>query len=66
MAESDKRNPMFIDRNCVGCRYYRPIHGKQMYCDYIFAEDKKRPCDPGKDCTVKAKRRRKKKNVNET
>lgn len=53
--------PVVNDEHCVGCRYYRLINGGlQMYCNYIFAEDKKRPCDPGKDCTVRVKRKEKK------
>lgn len=53
--------PVENDKYCMGCRYYRMINGgEQMYCSYIFEEDRKRPCDPGKDCTVKKKRRGKK------
>ena len=45
------------DRYCKGCKYYRALTtGEQHYCNYIFAEDKKRPCDPGKDCTVRVEK----------
>lgn len=51
--------PVVNDPHCIGCMYYRLLNGGvQMYCSYIFEEDKKRPCDPGKDCTVKVKRGR--------
>lgn len=61
MTEFVKRMPVTNDKYCIGCRYYRTMYGgDQMYCDYIFAEDKKRPCDPGKDCTVRVKRKGKK------
>ncbi len=51
------------DKNCNGCKYYHQISTHLLGCHYIFMEGKRRPCDPGKDCTVKdtGKRRRKKK-----
>ena len=39
---------------CNGCRYF---HGDYLYnrcCNYIFVMGHRRPCLPGKDCTVKA------------
>lgn len=54
MIEFVKTQPVVNDENCIGCRYYRLLNGgPQMYCNYIFEEDRKRPCDPGKDCTVR-------------
>lgn len=55
-----KKNTVQVvnDVHCMGCKYYRLLNGGvQMYCGYIFVEDRKRPCDPGKDCTVRLKRK---------
>lgn len=37
---------------CNGCVYASSAHNIQM-CNYIFVEDKMRPCPPGEGCTVK-------------
>ena len=42
---------------CNGCVYLGYI-GDTMGCNYIFIKDKRRPCPPGKDCTVKEKKSR--------
>ena len=42
---------------CKDCVYY--MGGFTKFCQYIFVEDKRRPCPPGKDCTVKVKRSKK-------
>ncbi len=42
-----------IDRHCLGCRYYKVLYRIIGWCDYIFMEGHRRPCQPGKDCTVK-------------
>lgn len=42
---------------CRGCCHYRGIWGAEM-CHYIFDKGHRRPCPPGKGCTVKAPRRR--------
>lgn len=41
------------DRNeaCLGCIYFAET---TLTCDYILMTDKRRPCPPGKDCTVKS------------
>ena len=61
---------MANDPYCDGCFYYRHLStdGASRCCHYIFVTDTKRPCDPGKDCTVKvpidvARRKRRKRNV---
>lgn len=38
------------DPKCKGCIYLSESVG---CCDYIGHTDKRRPCPPGKDCTVK-------------
>lgn len=44
---------MTSDKYCEGCIYHGYAGGDWRCCDYIFIEDKRRPCPPGKDCTVK-------------
>lgn len=43
--------PLEIDEHCVGCYYYRGEAA--LFCCYLLVTDKKRPCPPGKDCTVR-------------
>lgn len=40
---------------CEGCVYYALLgnNTEQKACHYILVEGHRRPCDPGKDCTVK-------------
>lgn len=38
-----------IRRACKGCIY----QAKGKYCDYLETAGHRRPCPPGKDCTVK-------------
>lgn len=45
---------------CKGCIYQGYAGGEQRCCDYIFIEGKRRPCPPGKDCTVKTTERKRK------
>lgn len=49
------------DKHCVNCYYYQGASESDLCCCYIFIEDQKRPCPPGKLCTVmkprKSKRR---------
>lgn len=40
------------DRACKGCIYFGWV-ARFGCCNYIFMEDKRRPCPPGKGCTVK-------------
>jgi hypothetical protein len=59
---------MAKDEFCDDCYYYRNVYpGLGRCCHYILMTDKKRPCDPGKGCTVKVKtkvnRRKKKGNI---
>lgn len=44
---------------CVGCWYFFGYYEGSRCCNYIFVRGEKRPCPPGKDCTVKKKERRK-------
>lgn len=48
---------VFKDKHCQDCFYYRKIYEISWYCAYVFIEDKKRPCPPGKECTVKIRRK---------
>lgn len=41
-----------MDEFCRGCRYYRAYYQVNTMCHYILDEGRKRPCDPGKGCTV--------------
>ena len=38
------------DRHCRNCKYYSGHVGS---CDYMLMTNMRRPCDGGKDCTVK-------------
>lgn len=38
---------------CSGCRYFFGTYLVNRCCNYIFIEDRRRPCPPGKGCTVK-------------
>lgn len=46
------------DPYCKGCVHYMRVGGDQKCCHYIFNKGHKRPCDPGKDCTVRETRKR--------
>ena len=42
------------DKHCAGCIYYRLIYSPpERCCYYLLDTGRKRPCGPGKDCTVK-------------
>lgn len=44
---------MAADSYCNGCIYKGVVENHLPCCNYIFMEDKMRPCPPGKGCTVK-------------
>lgn len=46
---------MAMNKNhpCHGCIYLSLVAGEHPCCNYIFMEDKRRPCPPGEGCTVK-------------
>ena len=44
---------MACNNYCNGCVYQGFVNGKVPCCNYIFMEDKRRPCPPGAGCTVK-------------
>ena len=48
-----KPNETLIDKHCMGCKYYAGITEYIYYCSYFMKEDKRRPCPPGKGCTVR-------------
>lgn len=44
------------DRYCRRCMYYINLSGGLRglkCCNYLIMTDKRRPCDPGKGCTVR-------------
>lgn len=46
------------DEHCLKCVYYQGNSDTDVCCCYIFIEDRKRPCPPGKYCTVMKPRKR--------
>lgn len=49
----NKPNESIIDKHCLGCWYYAKICESIYCCSYLDREDKRRPCPPGKNCTVR-------------
>ena len=52
--------PKIFNKNksgCEGCVYFFGDYEVNKCCNYIFIEDKRRPCPPGKDCTVRIERK---------
>ena len=49
------------DRACAGCIHFGWANSSLGCCNYIFNTGHRRPCPPGKGCTVKTKKRRKEK-----
>ena len=45
------------DVHCCNCYYYQGGSELDLCCCYILLNGKKRPCPPGKDCTVKKPRK---------
>ena len=41
------------DKHCKGCVFYCRLTGRSRYCTYYLTTGQRRPCPPGKDCTVK-------------
>jgi hypothetical protein len=50
---SDKKQVKTCDSFCDGCIYVRRMGVAGRSCAYLDVEDKRRPCPPGKGCTVK-------------
>ena len=48
------------ERACAGCVYFGWVGSYLGCCNYILMEGKRRPCPPGKGCTVKTKKKGKK------
>ena len=53
-------NQKIYDRACKGCIYLTFLNGYVGCCNYLFQVGKRRPCPPGKDCTAKETKKRKK------
>lgn len=47
------------DKYCENCIYFHGWSDNGLCCNYILMKGVSRPCDPGKGCTVKIKRKRK-------
>lgn len=47
-----------MQRPCIGCAYFGGENSVNNSCNYIFIVGKRRPCPPGKDCTVKKPRKK--------
>ena len=56
---------MVDNKNCRNCAYFGGASDHVCSCNYIFIEDRMRPCPPGKGCTVKKKRSRRRKLADE-
>ena len=48
---------MACNSYCNGCVYKGIVQGHVPCCNYIFMEDKRRPCPPGEGCAVKTTNR---------
>ena len=53
-----------VDRYCVGCQYLKKITDDIYFCSYMLDTDKRRPCPPGRGCTVRTLKKRGKKHEN--
>ena len=49
-----------VDSYCRGCIYYHGHTNYVKYCGYLFTTGKRRPCNPGKGCTAKETKRKRK------
>lgn len=54
--ETEQRETI-IDKHCIGCKYYTGITSYMYCCTYFDQEDKRRPCPPGKGCTVRKEKK---------
>lgn len=46
------------NRACLGCIYMGWVGSYLGCCNYLLMTGKRRPCPPGKECTVKHKQKR--------
>lgn len=47
------------DKTCQNCIFYIGTNEVSRCCHCYLLTDKRRPCDPGKGCTVKVRRKSK-------
>ncbi len=47
-----------MDKHCLDCRYYQGAYEADLCCCYLLITDQRRPCPPGKGCTVKVIKKR--------
>ena len=52
-----------LDKYCLNCTYYRGVTEAVFACNYYLDTSIRRPCPPGKDCTVRVLRKRGRKKV---
>lgn len=52
-AEASRYIPPLDTSSCAGCFYFSGVTLGGRTCNYIFIVGKRRPCPPGKDCTVR-------------
>lgn len=45
---------------CNGCIYLEGCYEQSATCDYYLITGKRRPCEPGKGCTVRLETRKRK------
>ena len=43
---------------CDGCKYWRTIDSGCMSCNYLLDTARKRPCLPGRNCTVRVNKKK--------
>lgn len=53
-----------FNKDCAGCKYYSSITKAVYYCTYFLETGRRRPCPPGKGCTVKIPKKRRSKREN--
>ena len=54
----DMANAYCYCPDCLNCIYYRGFASDVFMCNYYLDTGKRRPCPPGKDCTVRVPRKR--------
>lgn len=53
-----KKAQAYFAPGCEGCKYWRAISVGGRACHYALDNEKRRPCKPGKDCTVRVEKKR--------
>ena len=53
------------DKTCLWCKYYYGCSDDALMCNYFLDTGNRRPCDPGKGCTVFEQRKSKRRTTDE-